>query len=422
MKKLNVFYESNKVGELRQDKELTYSFQYSESWLSFSDKFQLSLAMPLQTQSFGNRITLSYFENLLPEGEVRKVIGRQHRIDSPFDFLKEFGQDCAGAIIVSDSEESPFSHQDKSDMAQIEMSRVYQAIEQNHSVADVIAEMDPGYLSLAGAQDKFAAIYRDGKFYLPKIGSPTTHIVKVPIRRNGVKESVYNEYYCMMLAKMVGFNIPDCQVHEENGFPLFVINRYDRWTDNSGRVHRIHQQDFCQAQGIVSEEKYEEKGGPTLQKNYNLILNKVGIKKRTKSLFSFIDWICFNLLIGNNDSHSKNLSFLLKDNKIELAPFYDLLCTAIYPKLKRQFAYSIGGRVEASRIGVNQFEQLDTELGLKAGTVNERMNLMSEKLGESKDKLVTEIEKGPVKMKITGRISELIEDRIKSLERQSSKK
>ena len=421
MSKLNVFYEEQKVGELVRDKELVHSFRYDPSWLKSPERFQLSLALPLQEEPFGNKLTLSFFENLLPEGEVRKVLGQDHQIESSFEFLKEFGKDCSGAIIISPSEVSPFNSS-KSGVRKIEMSKIIEAIEAKRSVAEVISEMEPGYLSLAGAQDKFPAIHQNNDLYLPTHGGPTTHIIKVPIWRMGVSESVYNEYYCMKLAKAVGLNVPDCFVMGEGEHPLFVIERYDRVIDKkNNKVHRIHQQDFCQAQGITSEEKYEEKGGPTLKDNYALILKNAWIKKRAENSYSFLDWLCFNLLIGNNDSHSKNLSFLLKDEKTVLAPFYDLLCTAIYPKLKRQFSFKIGDRNDASRIGKNQLNLLNEELGLKTGTMIERMVLMREKLLAHKDEIASEILKEHLKVKIVSRISDLIGDRCRSLSRQGIK-
>jgi serine/threonine-protein kinase HipA len=417
MSKLNVFFESIKVGELERNDELVHSFTYSEDWLQHPRRFPLSLAMPLQKQSFGNKITLSFFENLLPEGEIRTIIGRAHQVESPYEFLKEFGQDCAGAVIVTENESSPFEAA-SGERVEIDMNRVFAAIEQNHNVAHVIAEMDPGYLSLAGAQDKFPAIFEDGKFFLPKRGAPTTHIVKVPIKRNGVKESVYNEYYCMQLARAVGLNVPHCQVIGEGTHPLFVIERYDRIVDESGNVQRIHQQDFCQAQGVVSEQKYEERGGPSIKDNYQLIVKNVGIKKRAANTFAFLDWICFNLLIGNNDSHSKNISFLLRDDKVELAPAYDLLCTAIYPNLKREFSFKVGDRNDANRIGKNQLSMLDEELQLKTGTVEERLRLLHKKVHMKKDEVAQALQDSHPGVRIAQRISDFIADRSRSLERQ----
>jgi serine/threonine-protein kinase HipA len=374
--------------------------------------------MPLQKENFGNKITLSFFENLLPEGEARDALEKSQGTKSTYDFLKKFGKDCAGAIIVSDKEESPFGRGHKKKEIKIEMSEIFKAIDEKRSVAEVIANLDPGYLSIAGAQDKFSAIFRSGEFYLPTDGLPTTHIVKVPIYRSGVKESVYNEYYCMRLARLVGLNVPECHIIDHEEHPLYITERYDRKLGKE--VKRIHQQDFCQAQGLVSEYKYEAKGGPTLRDNYQLIKSNVTISKRSKAIFNYLDWVCFNLLIGNNDSHSKNLSFLLNNGKIELAPFYDLLCTAIYPKLKKDFSFVIGDRNDASKVGKNQFEITDKGLGLKRGTMERRAIQMSEKLFAHKDVLADEIKAELPHIKIVKRISDLIEKRCKSLKRQGS--
>lgn len=416
MSKLNIFYEDKKVGTLYRDEELIYSFSYSESWLKDKKAFPLSLAMPLRKGKFGNKITLSFFENLLPEGEARDALEKVHDSKGTYELLKNFGKDCAGAIIVSSSEDSPFQLGQKDNKTKVEMDEIFKAIEEKRSVAEVIAKFDPGYLSIAGAQDKFVTIYENGNFYLPKNGRPTTHIVKVPIYRSGVKESVYNEYYCMRLAKLVGLNVANCKVLDDEKHPLFIIERYDRKLGKY--VERIHQQDFCQAQAFVSEEKYEAKGGPSLKDNYNLIKSNVRITKRSKALFEYLDWICFNLLIGNNDSHSKNISFLLVDGKIELAPFYDLLCTAIYPKLKSNFSFAIGDRDDSSRIGKKQFEMVDEELGLKVGTIAGRALEISERLMKNKDDLAVQIKSELPKAKIVKRIADLIGDRCKSLSRQ----
>jgi serine/threonine-protein kinase HipA len=419
MTKLNVFYEEKKVGELKRDEELTFSFNYENSWLNDPKSFALSIALPLSPETFGNKKTLSFFENLLPEGEVREAIARAHNIESDFDFLKEFGEDCAGAVIVSADEVSPFKGNAQGKKL-IDMQKVYEAIDHNHSVADVISETDPGYLSLAGAQDKFPAILHNGKFYLPENGAPTTHIVKVPIRRKKVTESVFNEFYCMELARRIGFNIPKCQVMGEGTHPLFVIERYDRFTDKNGVVHRIHQQDFCQAQGITSESKYEINGGPSIKANYELIKSNVTIKKRVQALQTFLDWVCFNFLIGNNDSHSKNISFLLNDGKIELAPLYDLISTAIYPKLQPEFSFKIGGRNQYHRIGKNQFEELDQELGVKVGTFGERMALVHDKVMKEKDALAEGMTKMFKGTSVSKKVAEEIQTRSKSLHVQKA--
>ena len=88
MNKLNVFYEEKLVGTLYRDSDLIYSFSYSDEWLKKKDAFQLSLAMPLQKESFGNKVTLSFFENLLPEGDARDALEKSQNGLGLYDLLK----------------------------------------------------------------------------------------------------------------------------------------------------------------------------------------------------------------------------------------------------------------------------------------------------------------------------------------------
>lgn len=151
LNQLNVFYEDILVGMLKRDSELVYSFNYSKEWLKHPNKFQLSLAMPFQEEEFGNRVTLSYFENLLPEEETRDSLEKKYHVKGTFDFLNIFGKDCEGAIIVTDKSMPPVAKKDSKEV-KIDKKRIYQAIEHKRSVADAIAEIDPGYLSIGGVQ------------------------------------------------------------------------------------------------------------------------------------------------------------------------------------------------------------------------------------------------------------------------------
>ncbi|MBI4404732.1 MAG: type II toxin-antitoxin system HipA family toxin [Deltaproteobacteria bacterium] len=421
MKKLYAYFESKKVGVLTKDNDDVYSFEYEKSWREDPNAFAISLSMPVQQEEkFGNKVTLSFFENLLPEGDVRKELETAYKISGVFDFLAEFGRDCAGAIIVTKQPDYQ-APAGPLELVSIDMKKIHAAIEERLSVAEVISETSPGYLSLAGAQDKFPAVLRDGKFYLPKNGHPTTHIVKVPIWRRGVKESVYNEYYCMQLAKAVGLEIPSCQVIDGD-HPLFVIERYDRATSKAdGSVHRIHQQDLCQAQGISSKSKYEVRGGPSLKQNYEFVREHVSAAHRYSSMERLLDWVCFNLVIGNNDSHSKNVSLLLhQKSKYLLAPFYDLMSTAIYEGLDPSFSFRIGDRDEFSKIGKNQIELLETQLGLKQYVFKKRLQGVVDRILAHYKSLSEQVHAQFPNAKIPKRINDLIDTRIKSLKFQKA--
>lgn len=77
-----------------------------------------------------------------------------------------------------------------------------------------------------------------------------------------------------------------------------------------------------------------------------------------KDLQRLIAWFFFNLLIGNNDSHAKNLSILYTEEGPRLAPFYDLLSTTLYSGLSRRFAFRIAGEDRPGSIERSHLETL----------------------------------------------------------------
>lgn len=412
MPQLYVFYEKELIGIFKKDEDDIHSFQYDVSWLKSNEAFDLSLQLPRRAEPFGNRITLSFFGNLLPEGDTRHVLEKNHQISGAFQTLQKYGEDCAGAVILSSSPSPPKAASPETEVL-LPLKDVEVALDKG-MVVDLLAKNNPGYLSLAGAQDKFPCIVRDNTIYLPTSGQPTTHIIKPPIRHPStyVKETVYNEYYCMRLAKAVGLSVSEVFILQGQRYPLFVTKRFDRRNVNN-RIQRLHIQDFCQAKGLSSEKKYQIQGGLSFSDCYQLIKDHVHIRKKNQNLFELLDWLSFNLLIGNNDSHSKNISFILSNNRYELTPFYDLLCTSIYPTLQTNFAFSIGGRWDMSCPGIKHFSKFEEDLQLKSGTMLSRLQKMYSSLQEHKDNLAMEVHLEFPQCKIAKRIAQKLDKRAK---------
>jgi serine/threonine-protein kinase HipA len=362
MSKLVIYYQDMVVGHLEFDSDERLSFQYEKSWLAFKDRFSLSLTLSLDEKIYGHIETKSFFENLLPEGEIKDLLVAHGKssIRSEFGFLQEFGGDCAGAFkILPEKVKSPKMSKARKEL---KLDVIYKYLDEKKSLTDVILNKEGGKFSLAGAQDKFAVIFEKNKIYLPLDGSPTTHIIKPHVRYfNSTHGTPYNEYFCMKLAAAVGLNVPGVDIIEGE-FPLFIVERFDRILTKTG-VSRIHQQDFCQAQGITSLKKYESDGGPSFADNYNLV--KAYSSAPIPDLNQLLKWLIFNLVIGNNDSHSKNLAFLKTGEEIRLAPFYDLLSTSVYKEIGLNFAFKIGGQNLWFKLKKRLFYKLSAELGLK---------------------------------------------------------
>ena len=121
------------------------------------------------------------------------------------------------------------------------------------------------------------------------------------------------------------------------GIHYILVERYDRahvpaTSGGQPQLQREHQEDFCQALGIVSEHKYQSEGGPSLKQCFELVRNSSSVP--LVDLQSLLDAVFFNWLIGDNDAHGKNFSMIYRaDGQTRLAPLYDLVSTAAYDLL-----------------------------------------------------------------------------------------
>jgi serine/threonine-protein kinase HipA len=96
---------------------------------------------------------------------------------------------------------------------------------------------------------------------------------------------------------------------------------------------------------------------------FNVVLKQSSQPAKDKKWL--IEWVIFNLLVGNMDSHAKNLSLMSVTNKRELTPFYDLVCTAVYPNLSQKFAFKIGGENRSDWIMLRHWERFANDIETK---------------------------------------------------------
>lgn len=85
------------------------------------------------------------------------------------------------------------------------------------------------------------------------------------------------------------------------------------------------------------------------------------------------DAVIFNALIGNHHAHAKNFSLLYSGSTPVLAPFYDLLCTAVYPALTPKMAMKIGSRYKFSEVQARHWDQFAQSAGLGKASARKRI-------------------------------------------------
>jgi serine/threonine-protein kinase HipA len=385
-KVLDVYLHDNLVGQLTQDKHGQISFSYDENWLNNYAAIPLSQSLPLQKGTFKQKQCRPYFAGILPEEDQRDIIAHNLGISARNDFamLERIGGECAGAVTFIPAGEQLREHLGAyKQLTDRELANIIRELPER----PLLAGKDRVRLSLAGAQNKVAVSIEKGKTFIPLDDALSTHIIKPAHPR--FKGLIFNEYMCLKLAKISGLPAANVEVASVEGLDYLVIERFDRKTNNAGKRVRLHQEDFCQALGIVSEMKYEIEGGPTLKDCFNLIRSISS--NPGKDLQHLLDAVIFNYLIGNNDAHGKNFSLLYYDsNEVRFAPLYDILSTAFYPDLNKKMAMMIGREYLAEKIQPHHFEKLADDTGLAKPRVKERVIQLTNEVLVNINKLTLE--------------------------------
>jgi len=340
-KALSVFLNRDLAGTLICD-DNGLSFRYARRWLSSPAFFPLSVTLPHSPRLYDHRVVYPYFENLLPESALRREIARFRGIDKNdvFELLEKIAGDCAGAVSVALPGTLP-----SPDAAYVPLGpRAINALLAKCEKVPLLTPDPRRRATLAGSAQKTTVCLRRGKILGGQDNATTTHVLKPDSKT--LPHSTANEAFCMSLAARAGLPVVTPRLMH-CGRPLFLIARSDRLVVN-GCIRRRHEIDFCQAGNFTSTRKYESDGGPGLARLFSLAAQFVTGWPRTRP--ALISWVIFNYLIGNRDTHAKNLSLTIARDRVKLAPFYDLLSTAIYPGGEKELSLKIGGQARAHAV------------------------------------------------------------------------
>lgn len=353
---LYVFYDTDLVGQIYLDHEGQFCFDYTKEWLTKPNSFPLSHSLPLKNISYLDDAQ-TFFANLLPEGKVRKLIASRLRLSEENDYsmLKALGEDCAGAFRIFPSTEiGQMAKPQYSPISNKEIAKIYK----EQAIFYLGIESDHIRLSLAGAQDKVPVFYNKNQIFLPENGAPSSHILKFPSRDYAYLTE--NEYLISHLAQDCGLRTMPAQLLYQDDFVGLLFERYDR-AHEQNNIKRLHQEDFCQALGISHKNKYEEEGGPSFARSFELTQSES--TKVIEDLEQLLRWLFFNICVGNCDNHGKNLSLLMTEpNRWSLSPFYDLLCTKVYTSISKKQAMSIGGSFDGANLSAKHWQELMKEV------------------------------------------------------------
>jgi serine/threonine-protein kinase HipA len=365
--RLAVFLRGEPLGTIERRGPSRYRFTYSEQALAVSKTggdAVLSASLSLREERFTPSQSAPFFEGLLPEGSVRKAMARKFGLseDDGFGLLRELGADCAGAVIVLPEGEEPSASQDAG-------VRLLSADELETLVDElprrplgVSDEPDGLRLSLGGVQDKLVLTRTlSGQYGQPTGGAPSTCLLKPDYGH--YEDLAVNETFCMKVASATGLEVADTEIVRIGSTPCLYVERFDRAADEEGRIVRIHQEDMCQALGILPTAKYEANGGPSVAAVVGLLRDSRS-PRAAADINAFIKAVLVNFLLGNSDAHGKNFALLYDPmTGTRLAPLYDIVSTSIYPELTNHMAMALGGISEPENVDLAAWERLASDSG-----------------------------------------------------------
>lgn len=341
------------------------SFSYSDTWLATPGAEPIVPGLQLAPGRVQTPAVGAFFENLLPEGDQRKVISMREKVSTVFGLLARVGGESAGAFVLVPEGETLqpplYQHLTWDQVDLLVHADGAQSAERDEIEREAAAFPVPR-MSLSGAQFKLLLyVDDDGNPARPMGNAPSTHILKPDIHRSDIRvfASSVNETIMMLAAAKCG--LQTAKVSYQPNTRACLVERYDRERQSDGSLRRIWQADFCQMLAKPSDVKYEAEGGPTFKECYGLLAASA---LPAVDRLQLLRWLFFNLCAGNDDSHAKNLSIVTTPKGLRLAPFYDLMCTRVYPGLASKFAFEIAGETEAGKITGSHVLELADNLGV----------------------------------------------------------
>ena len=339
MRELKTYVDQQLVGTLREENNL-WVFEYDPAWSAHPHGFDLSPALPRSVAEHRDggsvRPVQWYFDNLLPEEDLRRIVAKDAGIkdsEDAFALLEYLGAESAGSLTLLPP---------GVDLPEQQALRPLSFEELNKRIEDLprasLQKEAPTRMSVAGAQHKLLVVLKEddkrADLYEPVGAVASTHLLKPDHpRQDTYPASTFLEWLTMSLARAAKLNIPRVWLLNVPR-PVYLIERFDRLTDANSlqpetgetpqSTRRLHAIDACQ---LLNKSRLFKHSGASVQALREVCEQMGDTLTAPLRLFR---WLVFNLLVANDDCHLKNLSFLVDPDGISLAPHYDLLATGVY--------------------------------------------------------------------------------------------
>lgn len=400
-----VWFDTLKVGQVDVAPDGELSLGYSEHWIGTAGTFPLSVSMPLRVEPCPTRIISPWLANLLPEEGQLKSLARVLGLAQAdaLSILERIGGDTAGALSFGEPSGSdqwaytPLTTFYGTDDAREALQRHFDDIGRR----PFLAGEDGVRQSLAGGQKKsaLAVLNLDGKpvlrlpgpdddLAMPTNGAPSTLIVKP--ENPHLPGIVENEVWCLGMARAIGIDAAQATILRAAEQTAIGVLRFDREFGGKGRIRRLHQEDFAQANGIFPEQKYER----VIPRGIDLkSILETGRHVGAKDALALLDQVIFNILVANSDAHAKNYSLLLPmADAPRLAPLYDVSSVLSWSHVNQYHAQNIAGKKrKPGETAARHWETVAREAGYRPSAVLERVRQLVDRMVAARVSVTEEV-------------------------------
>lgn len=368
-------------------------FRYEDGWRAVRGAFPLSVSMPLVAVEHGHRATSAFLWGLLPDNPtVIAHWGRLYGVSrhDVVQLLAHVGEDCAGAVqlVTPDRVNAVLGAPTRTDeresiewLSRDDVGALLAGLRRNPAAGRTTSEQ--GQFSLAGAQPK-TALYQDdrGRWGIPKGRAPSNRILKPPVL--DLDDLAYNEHASLHLARELGLAAALSRVQRFGDEVAIVVERYDR-VRLGGVLHRVHQEDMCQALAVMPTRKYESDGGPGVTDIAALLARHSA--EEVVDVARFLDANVLNWLIAGTDAHAKNYALLHGAGPaLRLAPLYDVITVLPYPRLTKgevRLAMGINGEHAVERIAASHWRAVARAVGVSPESMIERIRDLAARIPDA---------------------------------------
>lgn len=357
----------------------------------------LSCSLPSVPGPNAPSVSRSFLEGLLPEGRALETAAARLRgveLDlagapaTPSDamaLLAEYGRECAGAVVVVPAGEGlPTEGHLSSPLSELELADLIQNLPAKPLGIDPARGIR---MSLAGAQDKLLLTRVNGRWCTPVDGYPSTHIIKPT---SVWPHSAENEALVLALSRECGLSDNAVWIERIGDATALVAERYDRNVHSDGTIHRLHQEDMCQAVGLRPKDKYLI-GRPS--ERMTRVLQEFADSPQ-REITHIYKQVAFRAVVGDEDGHGKNYSLMLHDGVVKAAPLYDSLSTLQYPELSGSMGTKIGAQQSLAKVDRQALLDEAKAMGLPARAAEQTLDELATHVRSGIEDLPAEITEG----------------------------